>query len=352
LTREALAAVEASGALEATRRFEELFYYHVPFDELNANEETESVLTRIVGGTARVALIGPSGCGKSSVLSYVMGPLATVLPDAIVPLRIPVAAEGIEVVTEPGSLARHIVRYVTRWASRERFTVAEQEELERGIAETKSRAAGGTTRQFSLGTPGWVANLGVTHEVKSVGENYEEQASAVDAVEYLKRMVGVFSEHGLAPVFVFDDSDVWLSVPDSDRTEIANAFFANNVRMLAKEIPAGLVLAVHDQYLEIDGYKDARSLLSGELRVPRLSKPSAGIERLLEKRLEEIEMAGSLAEVILAEGIDRLARYYDSDAPIRDVLWVAQRALQHARSDGLDEIGPQLVEQAIAERSS
>jgi hypothetical protein len=119
--------------------------------------------------------------------------------------------------------------------------------------------------------------------------------------------------------------------------------------MLCKDIPAGLVIAVHEHYLGLDGYKEARSLLSAEMWVPRLSSPSAGIERILEHRLANSGVTDPLGDVILAGGVARLAQHYEADAPIRDVLRVSQRALQHALSSGVGEIGPQLVELAIAE---
>jgi hypothetical protein len=349
MTHRALREVEASRAFEATRRFAELSLYHVPFDELNADQHTEATLTRLVAGQGSAAIIGPSGSGKSSLISSVLGPLAMDLPAHIVPLRVPVATELDETVTEPGAMARHLVRYVTRWASEERFSEAEREEFRTGVAEVRRRAAGGKSREYHVGLPLWLANIEFARQVQSTGEEYESKTSGADAVEYLERMVTLFASHDLHAVFVFDDSDTWLRIPDLDRTAVANAFFMRTVRMMTKEVSAGLVLAVHDEYLGLVGYKEASAWLSGEIRIPRLIDAQHGIDTILRDRLAVSEGAATIEEVLEPDALGHLAKHYEGGKTIRDVLRVAQRSLQHALSDGMDLVTVQLVEQAIAE---
>jgi hypothetical protein len=120
-----------------------------------------------------------------------------------------------------------------------------------------------------VGLPLWLANVEFALQVQSTGDEYESHASGADAVEYLKRMLALFASHGLFAVLVLDDSDIWLRIPNLDRTGVANAFFMRTVRMITKELDAGLVLAVHDDYLELAGYGEARQWLSGEIRIPR-----------------------------------------------------------------------------------
>jgi hypothetical protein len=94
---------------------------------------------------------------------------------------------------------------------------------------------------------------------------------------------------------------------------------------------------------------EARQWLSGEIGVPRLVDARAGIESLLRDRLAVADVNMRIEDVLEEDGIALLAKHYDSGKPIRDVLRVAQRSLQHALSDGTDLITAQLVEQAIAE---
>jgi len=351
MAHKALKIVDDSRAFEATRRFEELSYYHVPFDKLNGNNDTEAALTRMVANQGCVAIIGQSGSGKSSVISAVLGPLAMDLPAHIVPLRVPVATESDETVQDPGAMARHLVRYVTRWASSERFSEAEQEEFHRGVAEVSRRAPATKSREYHVGLPLWLANVEFARQVQATGKEYESKGSGADALEHLKRMLALFASHNLFAVFVFDDSDTWLRIPGLDRTAVANAFFLRTIRMITKEIRAGLVLAVHDSYLKLAGYREASKWLSGEIRVPRLTGSRLGIESILRERIVMAEGGAQLEDVIGPEGVELLANYYGAERTIRDVLRVAQRSLQHSLSDGIDLITAQVIEQGIAELS-
>ncbi len=343
-----LRAVETTRALEPTHRFEDLLLYHVAFDELNGEPRTEAMLARLLATGGRVVVIGESGSGKSSVIAAVLGPLSVMLPERILPLRVPVAAEVDRTVSEPGLLARHIARFVTRWATQERFSPAEQADLRRG-AGIGRRAGSSEVRTYHVGLPLWMANADLAHEVRETGEAYDERGSSSDAIEHLRRMVALFGSHDLWPVFVFDDSDTWVRIPGSDRSKVANAFFLRGVRMLAKELDAGLVLAVHDTYLGLTGYRDASALLTGEVRIPRLRAPEAGLHRILEHRLAVAEVPADVGEVLHPAGLAALARYYDSGRGIREVLRVAQRSFQNALSDREEAVPPPLVAQAIAE---
>ena len=350
MTFEHLREVESSRAFEATKRFDELAYFHVPFDQLNGDGYTEATFTRLVGAGGRVAVIGASGTGKSSLMASLLGPFGD-LPEQFVPLRVPVAAEQDRVVMEPGGMARHLVLYVTRWASAEMFSPEEKVFLEETVAEATRRSPSGKTREFHIGLPLWLARAEFARQVQSTGQEYESHGAAADSVEALKRMSALFGSSGLYPVFVFEDSDAWLSIPSLDRSHIANAFFMRTIRMLTKEIDAGLVVAVHEDYLALDGYRAASEWLSGEIRVPRLSNARDGIDTILRDRLTIADVDSSIEAVMDNEAIAWLAKFYETGRTIRDVLRVAQRSLQHALSDGIDVVDERLVDQAITELS-
>lgn len=349
MTHDALIKAEASRSFEATRRFNDLHFFHVPFDELNADGNTERTLGRLISSEGRVSVSGPSGSGKSSLLSAVLGPLADELPQEFVPLRIPVAVVGDEYVASPGAFARYIIAYVTRWASKDRFSRAEQLEFERGIAEVTRRSDRGATRQFHIGLPIWLAQAELARQVEQVGVEFEAMSTDADAVEYLRRLISVFEVSDLHPVFVFDDSDAWLRIPNLDRSTVADAFFGLNVPMLAKEVDATFVIAVHEDYRELASYQAARELLSGEIVIPRFIDPMDAIPRILRDRLLISDSGVSLQELMPEDAVEQLIKYYGEGHTLRDLLRVAQRALQHAVSDGVDLVSLPVVEQAIVE---
>jgi hypothetical protein len=349
MTHRTLRAVDESRAFEPTKRFDELSLYHVAFDRLNGGNDTEAALTRMVANEGRVAVIGPSGSGKSSLISAVLGPLAFDLPERVVPLRVPVATESDETVTDPAAMARHLVHYVTQWSSAERLSLAEQEFFRRGAAEATRRAGVRKVREYHVGLPLWLGNAEVARQVHTTGDEYQASASGADALEYLRRLVDLFFSHDLFPVFVFDDSDTWLRIPGLDRTAVATAFFVRTVRMITKELRSGLVMAVHDDYLDLAGYQEASKWLSGELHIPRLTDSGPAIQSILTERLEVAEISSPIEDLVQPEAVVHLANRYNGEGTIRDVLQIAQRALQHALSDGTEMITGQLIEQAIAE---
>src|SRR5690606_34808569 len=167
-----------------------------------------------------------------------------------------------------------------------------------------------------------------------------------------KRLTALFEHHGLFPVFVFDDSDTWLRIPGLDRTAVANEFFMRTVRMLAKEVSAGLVIAVHDHYLNLAGYREAANWLTGEVRIPRLIDARVGIEAILRDRPVVGGLDAAIDDVIDPGGLDQLAKHYESGRTLRDVLRVTHRSLQHALSDGVDLITEALVSNVVAEFSA
>ncbi len=347
-----LLELDALRAFEATHRFEDLDLYHVPFDELTGRPDTEAVLARMAARAGRIAVLGASGSGKSSVMASVLGPFSEELPARVVPLRIPVAVESDETVTQPRAFARHLISVITRWASPELFTSAQRESLELAAADRRRRLGRQRYRKFSLGTPGWLADARFATEVKAAGEDIEAHSSATDAIFELGRMIELFRAHDLEPLIVIDDSDAWLRVPDWDRSELAAGFFTEIVTMMAKDVSCGFVIAVHDEYVELPAYKQRRNLLSTTVSIPRF-EPAAGaaLVRILAHRMSVHEVPGHVGEVLDDGAVAALEAYYlgGANASLRNVLSVVDRALQHACSDRSEQITKQLIGQSVSE---
>ena len=353
MSYEQLLDLDARRAFEATHRFEDLALFHVPFDELTGTPATEAVLTRMAGREGRVAIVGGSGSGKSSIIASVLGPFADELPEEVVPLRIPVAGEPDETVTQPKAFVRHLIATITRWASPEMFSHAEREELERGASQDRLRRGTETTRKFHIGAPAWFADAGFALEVRTTGEDIAMSASTVDVVAESRRMIDLFRAHGKVPLFVIDDSDHWLRIPELDRSPLANEFFTQNVRTMATELACGFVLAVHDDYLDYPGYIETEDLFSTIIHVPWFETGSAAapISRIMQHRIDVHQVVASVEEVFDAEALTGLEWHYFTGAggSLRDVLQVADRSIQHACSDAEQTVTKQLVIQALTE---
>lgn len=349
MTLNLLRELDDRRAFESTHRYEDLEFLHVRFDELTGRQETEHVLDQMAARQGRVAIVGPTGSGKSSAIASVLGPLVETLPDFIIPLRIPVAAET-ETVQDPRLFAQHIVRTVARYAT-ETLTPEERKSLEAGVADTQRRRTRERTRRIALGAPRLVANIEFAAEAKSEAEEIEQRLGTGDIVAELARMIALFRAHQAEPFLVIDDSDGWVQIPGEDLSEIADAFFSRNVKMLAKELDCGFVVAVHDHYLTLDSYRETRALLSTEIRLPRFDPADAAIGRILNRRIELADVETEFEVLFDAEAIAQLVEIYESVGNLRRVLATVDRSVQHACSDGVAPVTRDLVLAALADLS-
>jgi hypothetical protein len=335
---------------ESTHRFESLEIFHVPFDELTGNMQTEAALTRLASRGARVPVIGPMGSGKSSVMSFVLGPLADRLAESVVPLRIPVGGEPDDTVREPRAFVQHVIAMVVRWASPEMLTEAEREQAERGITELRTRRGAERVRRFNLKTPGWIADAGFSREVKTTGEDIQTRLSTGDIIEEARRLVQIFRAHGREPFFVFDDSDAWVRVAGDDSHATAESFFRENVSLFARELDCGFVTAVHDEYLTLEGYRHAERLLDPAISIPVLDDPADAVRAILQRRIEAAGFAIELGDVVDRDAMLSLESHYDTARNLRDTIRAAAAALGHARDDGSPLVSRAHMRKALAEQ--
>jgi hypothetical protein len=169
----------------------------------------------------------------------------------------------------------------------------------------------------------------------------------VDALRYLIRLI---ERHDLRTVFVIDDSDTWLTIDGvKDRTNLVNGFFDRVLRMLA-ELPAGLVVAVHERYLAMPGYRQAEGFLETTIRVPQLPDAEA-LKRILDHRIKAADDSGNVSDAFEPSAMDELIGYYAgaADASVRKTMQAAQRAVQIACENESDLVTEAMVEAAISD---
>lgn len=348
MSRALLESLDESRSFEATHRFADLTLFHVPFDELTGSPNTETALKATAEQGGKLALVGRSGAGKSSVIASVLGPLVENLAPELVPLRIPVAAESAETATNPGAFARHVLRTVVRYST-EILDNEERQLLSRSAAHQITNQGQERTKRASIGAPRLIADLGLASEVKSGAEQYVNETSSGDAVDGVVRLVEIFRSHGLIPFLIVDDSDSWLRIGDHDLLMVADGFFLQVIPMLARETGCGFVVAVHDDYLELPSYQHAQQLLTRSITLPLPANPTAAISAILSRRIQLAGVSASVDELLSPEALTLLGERYREDRSLRRMLSAVDRATQRGSADGVETIGPDLIQIGFAD---
>jgi hypothetical protein len=165
-------------------------------------------------------------------------------------------------------------------------------------------------------------------------------------------LVELFRAREIEPLLILDDSDTWIARPhDEHPAQLAEAFFARNVRMLATEIDCGFIVAVHPTYLELAAYKEVAPRLE-RISVPHLSRPGPDLARILSRRLEVAELDFELGEVFDLESLAVLASAYEDQPDVRQTIAHAATSVRLALEEAeFDRVTPAAVRAAIAERS-
>jgi hypothetical protein len=321
--------------------------YYIPFDELLGNNRTERALGQAMAAGARVAVVGPSGCGKSSLCEWVLGAPG----GEFAATRIPVAIERDDTVTDPQAFAQHVIRLVSSSAAESTLiSVSEREAILRGSGDQMSRPGREITKKAGIGLPDWMLKGELAREVTDYMESIDQPRSTTTIVEALEYLIGLIAHHGLQPVFVIDDSDAWLNIEGvRDRSSLVNEFFGRVLRMMA-ELPCGLVVAVHNDYLGTPGYRQAEGFLEQRINIPELPD-GATIAALLDHRIQSCDEAATHHDVFDDPAVDALFSYYQGagSRSLRKVLQTAQTALSIADDTEGEIVTSPMVESAVSE---
>ncbi|HTE72579.1 MAG TPA: hypothetical protein VK640_05180 [Actinomycetes bacterium] len=339
----ALLALQEAHAFDPAPLRSGLHGVHVPFDEMTGTPTCEAVLDRAVTAMERVAVSGGSGVGKTSLVQHV---LATSADDLAV-VRVPVEAEDPATVSEPAAFAAHLVRTVARYlAEARRISGAAQDDLVSGaglvVSTERSRH-----RRAGLGLPLWATDVTIATELGSV-VTATGQRSGAEVVALAQQVVDTVSDRGLRPVIVIDDSDAWLRTPLGDRSDLVGPFFTRVLRMLAEELTASLVVAVHSDYYALPGFPADVGFIEQSIPVPELPAPTA-LDRIICARIEVLGDDSPAAEAhVTPEAIEALFAAYRSEGrSVRRAMLLAHTALQIACQDGADAINDRHIDAAL-----
>ncbi|HEY6737530.1 MAG TPA: hypothetical protein VI076_01665, partial [Actinopolymorphaceae bacterium] len=246
-----------------------------------------------------------------------------------------------DVASDPTSFAGHLVRTVARYVQHAmpKDSKRVQEMVQQStpmVGETRRR------RRFS-GAVGWLsARLELATELESLAAPRPRPSREI--IDQAIAVLQLISDHGLRPVLVFDDTDKWFGAGIDDTDRLLEGFFTRVIRLIAEELAATAVLAVHTGYLDHPAYGKAAGFIESTIRVPRLPDATA-LNRLLLHRTKGLQ-------VLSAEALEAVFAYYD-EVPTSDlrqrVLLIVHTALSHACDDESEQIDVQHIELAIAE---
>ena len=340
MSRDALHSLIQQRAFNATPRLDDLSALHVAFESMVPECRVEGRLEGSARRGERVAIIAGSGCGKSSLVSHVLGPLAS----GVAPILVPVHA-----LESDARRAESVADAVIAQLQLQAGPVAAQAVELDGVLGDQREVAHSTTqrRDVRAGFMSWMSHARSREISQQTASRQRIPLTA--KVEVIEQCLRGIRSDDLVPVFVFDDTDRWV---DSDQRAIVGGFFGEGIRWLA-ELRASVVVATHSCYLDA-GSDSAEILAFLDTRVEVPQVPSVEqLARVLERRVQvhNAEPAGgsgvlSLAEVLTESAVDTLFSEYRRRSSLRAVLQIAHVALVEAADAGADLITAHHIEAA------
>ena len=323
--------------------------YHVPFDD-RGRRGCESAVVRAAHSAERLGVHGPIGCGKTSVLRYALDdPNAT-----IAPIWVSVAFDDDDVVLDARRFAAHLAQSIVRDAQRA-GTLSARERDAILTATASRRPLPGTERRLAarLAAKFWVTSGELAGEVTSTLQGVDLRRPATEVLDAVNRALAAISAAERQPVIVVDDSDSFTRRRggETGRDQLVGSFFGRVLRSLT-ELHAGVIVAVHDEYLEMGSFQTARrdyGALERLLPIPPVV--SGQLERILARRAG-LAANAQRKDAISEAAVEALAELNRTrtNRNLRTTLGIAHAALVAAVDRGGELIDAQDVARASVEQ--
>jgi hypothetical protein len=323
--------------------------YHVAFDD-RGRRGCEGGVVRAAKSTERIGLQGPIGCGKTSVLRYALDdPNGTTAP-----IWVSVAFDDDQVVLDVRRFAAHLIQSIVRDAQRAGSLTARERDAIL-TASAARRPLPGSERRLAarLAATFWVATADLTREVTSTLAGVDLQRPASEVLENVNRALEAITAADRQPVIVVDDSDSFTRrlASSRPRDELVGGFFGPVLRSLT-ELHAGVIVAVHADYLTMPAFEQARrehGALERLIAIPPVV--SGQLARILDRRIHLSVDAGR-EQAITDTAVDALAEINRTRTArnLRTTLAIAHAALVAAVDRGAELIEDQDVARAAVEQ--
>ena len=349
MSNEILAQLLDTHAFDGSPLHVDMPAFHVSFDD-RGRTGTESSVRRAARSTERLGVRGPIGCGKTSVLRYTLDdPTGT-----IAPIWVSVAFDDDQVVLDVRRFAAHLIQSVVRDAQRAgTLTVPERDAIL--TAAAARRPLPGTERRLAarLAAKFWIASGDLSAEVISTLAGVDLQRPAGEVLDNINRALEAIAAADRQPVIVVDDSDSFTRRHGGghSRDQLVGAFFGPVLRSLTG-LNAGVIVAVHDEYLAMESFERARREHGALERMIAMPPVVSGqLKRILDRR-SQVTADVTSDTVLSAAAVERLAdlNRTRTSRNLRTTLGIAHAALVAAVDRGADSIEEQDVARAAIEQ--
>ncbi len=325
----------------------DLGVYHVPFDELLETGTYEKFLRSSAERAERTAIIGVSGSGKSSLIEHTLGPAVP----KVAPIPVPVSAEPADVVTNVQSVASRLIQTLVRNSDlkeSDRSRALESASSKRLVSSPKNRL------DVSFGFS-WMGPSMRAEVRRQAPSDLLIDRSADETLEVVVQLLTSIINDDLTPILIFDDTDKWFRSPgsDTDYYKLALNFF-DDVLPVFCELPAGIVVALHSNYVANESVKESLpSSIGNRLEIPILPSAEA-LGKVIRSRIiahlspEEPSEVPELIDFLEESALERLFELHQGrfKGSLREVIRVVHTALAQACDDRYEKLTPELIDLA------
>lgn len=316
---------------DATTDAERRLYY-VRSGELGIEPRADRQLMELLKNGPpgqRLQVVGPSGAGKTSLIVRVLADLEAEHLDPGYEVLILRIGESPEHLASGKSMVKLVLDTIVSQSYR--FSNVEPSVFEEAVADRVTQSPARVNHEF--GIDGGIASY--TTQIKEAFKTLEFGKNPARLRQDLEDVIRYVTDGGYRPVLVLDDTEKFVAPGEDGELDIGSVanLYHHGIRVLG-EFDLDLVIAMHPRFDEAPHVREVSERLGiVQIEVPQLvpDSESAGIEMILQRRLERGGVEVELREVITTEAVgDLQLLYHERESDLRSALKIAHAAAEHA----------------------